>query len=410
MQVDGGHPNCVSRNKRETTMTTGTGSVTPVEQTNTVRQGDIVLEVRNLTKHFPVGGPLNTKHVHALNDASFTIARGQVVALVGESGSGKSTTARLIARLMPPTRGEILLHGQDVLKTERGSASRSYRKKVQMIFQDPFGSLNPVQSVGEHLELPLKIHHSLRGDALQQRVHQLLATVGLNPPADAAARFPFQMSGGQRQRVAIARALAVDPEIILADEPVSMLDVSIRMGVLNLMERLKEESGIGFLYITHDLASARYVGDKTIVMYAGHMVEGAESTELMSEPAHPYTRLLLSAVPNPEAGLATQTVQARGEISSLIDPPPGCPFASRCPHVMDVCRTVMPGREYVRTGHWVRCHLYGPGEGRDRPNTPGPATTTTTASQSPARPTAGTTVTQTTNGANNGANNSTNKK
>lgn len=349
---------------------------TPVRPGSSAAKGDVVLEVRHLTKHFPVGTTFNRRYVHALNDASFIIRRGEVVALVGESGSGKSTTARLITRLMPPTRGEILLHGKDVLKTEPGRPSLKYRKMVQMIFQDPFGSLNPVQSIGEHLELPLKLHKIAGGQALRDRIFDLLNTVGLTPPADAANKYPYQMSGGQRQRVAIARALAVDPEIILADEPISMLDVSIRMGVLNLMEGLKVERGIGFLYITHDLASARYIGDRTIVMYAGHMVEGAESTELMDQPAHPYTKLLLSAIPNPQEGLLAQEVQARGEIPSLIDPPPGCPFAPRCPNVMDICRKMMPGVEHVSQDHWVRCHLYGPGEtqpGTDKMATSGEA-------------------------------------
>jgi peptide/nickel transport system ATP-binding protein len=234
-----------------------------------------------------------------------------------------------------------------------------------MIFQDPFGSLNPVHTIGYHIRRPLKIHRIAHGRAADDKVIELLATVGLNPPEHMARKFPHQLSGGQRQRVAVARALAVDPEIILADEPISMLDVSIRMGVLNLMEKLKEERGIGYLYITHDIASARYIGDKTMVMYAGHIVEGAGSDELMQNPAHPYTRLLLSAVPNPHAGLETRTIEARGEVPSLIDPPPGCPFAARCPHVMDVCRKVMPGVEWVRSDHWVRCHLYGPGANSD---------------------------------------------
>lgn len=325
-------------------------------------QGDTVLEVRNLTKHFPVGSPLRPKHVHALNEVSFKIKRGQVVALVGESGSGKSTTARLIARLMPPTRGEIVFKGRDVLKTEPRKASLEYRRQVQMIFQDPFGSLNPVHTIGYHLERPLLIHKKARGNAVADQVHELLTTVGLNPATEFAKKYPHQLSGGQRQRVAIARALAVDPEIMLADEPISMLDVSIRMGVLNLMERLKEERGIGYLYITHDIASARYIGDETMVMYAGHVVEGAESDELMHNPAHPYTKLLLSAVPNPHAGLSVRKIEARGEVPSLIDPPPGCPFAARCPAVMEVCRQVMPGREQIASNHWVRCHLYGAGD------------------------------------------------
>jgi peptide/nickel transport system ATP-binding protein len=321
-----------------------------------------VLEVRNLTKRFPLGGMFEKRAVHALEDASFSIRRGEVIALVGESGSGKSTTARLIARLMPPTSGEIIFKGRDMLKVEPRTASRAYRSDVQMIFQDPFGSLNPTHVIGHHIERPLLIHKKARnGRELREKVLDLLTTVGLNPASDFAGKFPYQLSGGQRQRVAIARALAVDPEVILADEPISMLDVSIRMGVLNLMEGLKEQHGIGFLYITHDIASARYIGDKTMVMYAGHMVEGAESRELMDNPAHPYTRLLLSAVPNPQASLSTRQVNARGEVPSLVDPPPGCPFAARCPSVMAVCREVMPGPEIVAPDHWVRCHLYGPG-------------------------------------------------
>ncbi len=315
-----------------------------------------VLDVRELTKHFPVGGAFRSQHVHALNQASFTIAQGEVVALVGESGSGKSTTARLIARLLPPTSGEIYFDGQDVLKTEAGKASLAYRQQVQMIFQDPFGSLNPVHTIGHHLERPLKIHKIASGKDVTGKVLELLETVGLTPADEFAHRYPHELSGGQRQRVAIARALAVNPRIILADEPVSMLDVSIRMGVLNLMERLKAERGIGFLYITHDLSSARYVGDRTIVMYAGHMVEGAESPALMEKPAHPYTQLLIAAVPHPEAG--DRTVQARGEVPSLVDPPPGCPFAARCPHVQPICRQAMPRRTTVSAGHWVACHLY----------------------------------------------------
>ena len=317
-----------------------------------------LLEVRGLTKHFPVGGLFKRQHVHALNDASFSIDSGEVVSLVGESGSGKSITARLIAWLMGATAGEIIFDGEDVLQVEARGASKKYRNEVQMIFQDPFGSLNGSHTIGHHLERPLRIHHMASRDKIEGRVHELLELVGLTPAADVASKFPYELSGGQRQRVATARALAVEPRIILADEPISMLDVSIRAGVLNLMEKLKEERGIGFLYITHDLASARYIGDRTIVMYAGHMVESADSSELMEAPAHPYTRLLKAAVPNPQAGLATREVQARGEVPSLTEPPPGCPFAARCPEVMDVCREIMPERTTIAPDHWVRCHLY----------------------------------------------------
>ena len=321
-----------------------------------------VIEVRNLTKHFPVGGFVSKQVVHALEDVSFTLPRGEVVALVGESGSGKSTTARLLARLMPPTAGEILYDGTDILKSESKGASLSYRSEVQMVFQDPYGSLNPVHPIRYHLERPLKIHKKTRGRReLRERVAELLDTVGLQPAAEVAAKYPYQLSGGQRQRVAFARALAVEPKVLLADEPVSMLDVSIRIGILNLIERLKEDRGISFLYITHDIASARYIADKTNVMYAGRMVEGAESTELIDQPAHPYTKLLLSAVPNPHAGLRTDDASSGGEIPSLIDPPPGCPFEPRCPYAMAVCKSTMPGISHLNAHHWVRCHLYPEG-------------------------------------------------
>src|SRR5512140_963368 len=323
----------------------------------------ILLDVRQVTKHFPVGTFLQSRQVHAVEDVSFTVKRGQVVALVGESGSGKTTTIRMVARLIPVTQGKIFFKGNDVLATEPHKASLEYRRKVQLIFQDPFGSLNAVHTIEHHLARPLVIHQKAAGrQEIHDRVCDLLETVELKPSAEIANRYPHQLSGGQRQRVAIARALAVDPELILADEPISMLDVSIRMGVLNLIERLKEERGISYVYITHDLASARYIGDRIMVMYAGHMVEGGDSEAIMRNPAHPYTQLLLSAVPDPRAGLRTRKeIGARGEVPTLIDPPPGCPFAARCPKVMDVCRQVMPGQVTVQTGHWVRCHLFGNG-------------------------------------------------
>jgi peptide/nickel transport system ATP-binding protein len=334
-----------------------------MNQERTVDTGEIQLEVRRLTKYFPVGGITSRKTLKALENVAFEVRRGRVLSLVGESGSGKTTTARLIARLMPPTRGEIFYKGQDVLKTEPRHASLNYRAHVQMIFQDPFSSLNPTRTVGYHLSRPLQIHKKAHNkNEVDEIVEDLLNTVGLTPAREIAIQYPHQLSGGQRQRVAIARALAVDPEIILADEPISMLDVSIRMGILNLMERLKDERGIGYLYITHDLASARYFSNQIIVLYAGHSVEGANSQELIESPAHPYTQLLLSAVPNPHSGITDRRIETQGEIISLIDPPPGCLFANRCPKAMDICKQVMPGRVSINPDHWVYCHLYGSGE------------------------------------------------
>lgn len=323
---------------------------------------DPILNVRGITKHFPVGVFYRPRQVHAVEDVSFTVQRGQVVALVGESGSGKTTTIRMIARLIPVTRGEIFFQGQDILKTEPRQVSLEYRRKVQLIFQDPFASLNAVHTVEHHLARPLIIHKkAFKRQEIHDRVCDLLETVELKPAAEISNRYPHQLSGGQRQRVAIARALAVDPELILADEPISMLDVSIRMGILNLIERLKEERGISYVYITHDLASARYIGNQILVMYAGHMVEGGDSEAIMRSAAHPYTRLLLSSVPDPHSGLRTdKETHVRGEVASLIDPPPGCPFAARCMRVLDTCRLRMPVQTILEPGHWVRCHLYNP--------------------------------------------------
>lgn len=305
----------------------------------------------------------NSRQVHAVEDVSFNVERGQVVALVGESGSGKTTTLRMIARLISVSSGEIRFKGEEILKTQPRDATLEYRRLVQLIFQDPFASLNPVHTIEHHLARPLLLHKKASSrQEVHEKVCDLLETVELKPACELGARYPHQLSGGQRQRVAIARALAVDPELILADEPISMLDVSIRMGVLNLIQRLKEEFGISFIYITHDLASARYIGDQTMVMYAGHMVEGGSSEEIMGKAAHPYTQLLLSAVPDPHAGLRTNNeITTRGEVPSLIDPPPGCPFVARCAFSKAACKESMPEPTFIAPGHWVRCHLFGAG-------------------------------------------------
>jgi peptide/nickel transport system ATP-binding protein len=322
-----------------------------------------VMAVQGLTKHFPAGRTGlfgERRRIHAVDGVSFDLHRGKILALVGESGSGKSTIARLLARLYPPTAGTALFAGRDILRLRRRAELLHYRSRVQMVFQDPFGSLNPTQTVAHHIERPLLLHHKARSHRqARERVHELLTTVGLTPPEDIARRLPHQLSGGQRQRVAFARALAVEPEVVLADEPISMLDVSIRMGILNLMGRLRDERGLSYLYITHDLASARYLANEIMVLYAGQVMELAPSEEVMREPLHPYTRLLLSAVPDPQRR-AEQRIEARGEIPVVVNPKPGCRFANRCPHVFAACRSITPDLIEVKPRHFVRCHLHDP--------------------------------------------------
>jgi|SRR5579884_459753 len=329
---------------------------------------ELVLDIRHLTKLFsaPSAGFFKLgaarRHIHAVDDVSFCLRKGEILALVGESGSGKSTIARLLVGLYPATSGEAYFHGRDILKLHGRRQYRDYRGRVQMVFQDPFGSLNPVKTVAYHLERPLQVHRRTNGrDETRRRIESLLLTVGLTPPKEVAAKLPNQLSGGQRQRVAFARALAVDPEVILADEPISMLDVSIRMGILNLMGQLRDSHGLSYLYITHDLASARYLADRVLVLYAGQIMESAPAETIMAEPLHPYTKLLLSAVPKPRHREGRLRIETRGEIPTVIDPQPGCRFANRCPHVMARCRTETPALLEVAPGHAVRCFLHDAG-------------------------------------------------
>jgi peptide/nickel transport system ATP-binding protein len=310
------------------------------------------LEIRDLTKHF--------KKVHAVDDVSFTLKPGRVTALVGESGSGKSTIARLLVRLYKPTSGSIHLGERDVARDRRRTALRTYRSQVQMIFQDPFGSLNPAKTIRHHIERPLRIHGIVPDDKVEARVHELLDTVGLVPPEQIAAKYPHQLSGGQRQRVAIARALAVEPVVLLADEPTSMLDVSIRIGILNLMLRLKDERQIAFLYVTHDLASARYVADDILVMYAGQIVEQGPIEQVLAQPLHPYTQLLLSAVPDARLREQERIPLGRGHAAAAVDPRPGCRFVGRCPIAIDVCDRVTPPLVEARPDQSARCHVNAP--------------------------------------------------
>jgi peptide/nickel transport system ATP-binding protein len=317
---------------------------------------EATLEVRDLSKYFPASNNFigKKKYVHAVEDVSFTLSPGRITALVGESGSGKSTVARMLIRLYEPTAGAIELDGVE------GGDLRQYRSQVQMIFQDPFGSLNPAKTIRHHIARPLEIHAVVPQDRVDERVHELLETVGLTPAPQVAIKYPHQLSGGQRQRVAIARALAVEPTVLLADEPTSMLDVSIRIGILNLMLRLKEERRLAFLYVTHDLASARYVADDILVMYAGQIVEQGPIEQVLANPLHPYTQLLLSAVPNPHAREQEHIPVLPGRASAAIDPAPGCRFVGRCPLAVPVCSQVTPRLVEARPQQSARCHVNAP--------------------------------------------------
>ena len=311
------------------------------------------LEVRGLTKHFA--------RVHAVDDVSFELRPGTITALVGESGSGKSTVARLLARLQDPTSGSVLWEGGDVSRVRRRRDVLRYRSEVQLIFQDPFDSLNPVKTVLHHVERPLRIHKMVPSSQVEERVHELLRSVGLVPPHEIAAKYPHELSGGQRQRVSLARVLAVEPKVILADEPTSMLDVSIRIGILNLMMRLKDERDIAFLFVTHDLASARYVADDLLVMYAGQIVERGPIEEVLAAPLHPYTRLLLAAVPDPARRLESNRIEERkGLLSAAVDPTEGCRFVERCPLAIDICSHVTPTLVEARPRQSARCHVTAP--------------------------------------------------
>lgn len=319
-----------------------------------------LLEIEGLTKHFTVTGGLGRKRiVRAVEDVDLTIARGEVVAIVGESGSGKSTLAGLVARLLEPTRGTIRLEGRAAPPPRDRRAVRQYRQRVQMVFQDPFAALNPVHDVGHHLMRPMQALGVVQTPAeAKSRAADLLGTVGLAPASDFLTKLPHQLSGGQRQRVVIARALAVDPDLLLADEPTSMLDVSIRMGIMNLLLDLTVSRGLGMLYITHDLAGARYVANRIAVMYAGRVVETGPADAVVGSPAHPYTKLLLSSVFTRErrGSLLKEPIPVR-ETHAAADT--GCPFAPRCPFVMDVCLTEMPPPRPAPDipGHAARCYL-----------------------------------------------------
>lgn len=315
--------------------------------------------VEDLVIDFPVGGGLFKKnYLRASSEVSLTLRSGEALAIVGESGSGKSTCARAICRIYPPTAGKIVVDGEEITSPEFKKSQREYASKVQMIFQDPFGSLNPVHTIRHHMARPIKIHSpGLTSEAVEERILSSLERVGLSPAKQTADKFPYELSGGQRQRVAIARAVAVGAQFILADEPISMLDVSIRLGILNLMDDMKKD-GIGFMYITHDIATARYFAERTAVMYVGHLVEWGESDSVTQDPKHPYTQLLISAVPEAGVHKDRETMAKKADIPVRSPESRGCPFAERCLKAMDHCKSEMPPATKLGEDHFVRCHLY----------------------------------------------------
>ncbi len=317
-----------------------------------------LLRTDRLTRTFQIGGGFRRQTLHAVDDVSLEIGEREIVALAGESGSGKSTIARLIARIYRPTSGEIYFQGRPLSSLHSRADILRYRSDVPMVFQDPFSSINPVFRVSHAVMRSLKLHRPELSEAQRHaEAERVFAAVGLNPPVDVLHRFPHELSGGQRQRVGFAQALAMRPKLILADEPVSMLDVSIRIGLLNLMAQLRDEQGVSILYITHDIASARYVAGRLIVMYAGQVVESGPVEDVLASPRHPYTQLLLSAVPDPKAELNVGTEAHRGEPPRVINPTPGCRFRFRCPLAIDTCLTVTPVLAELAPGHDAACHV-----------------------------------------------------
>jgi len=319
-----------------------------------------LLEIEGLTKHFPIRKGLLGKtvgHVHAVDDVSLAINRGETVGLVGESGCGKSTVGRCILKLYEPTKGKIRYKGRDIADLRKKSIV-NFRSKIQMIFQDPYASLNPRMRVRDIIGEAIRVHRLADRRTWKERVAQLLDDVGLQ--ADHMVRYPHEFSGGQRQRIGIARALAMMPELIVADEPVSALDVSIQAQILNLLDRLKEKFDLSYLVIAHDLAVVEHIADRIAVMYLGNLVELASDRDLYLGPKHPYTQALMDAIPKAEADARRKKRRfLQGDVPSPITPPSGCRFHTRCPEVKDMCKKQAPVLKLVGDRHWVRCHLYG---------------------------------------------------
>jgi len=323
-------------------------------------EDNVILHVDHLVKHFPITRGIIIKKqigaVHAVDDISFDVKRGETLGLVGESGCGKSTTGRTILQLHRPTSGSVVFDGVDLVKT-KGEDLRRMRRKMQMIFQDPYASLNPRMTVGEIVGEALVVHKIARQSEIRERVEHLLELVGLNPAF--ASRYPHEFSGGQRQRIGVARALALQPALIVCDEPISALDVSIQAQVVNLLEDLQKQFNLTYLFIAHDLSMVRHISQRVAVMYLGVIVEFAEQADLYNEPLHPYTQALLSAIPIPDPVLEAkrQRTILQGDVPTPVNPPSGCRFRTRCPVAVAECAESRPEFRELRPGHFVACHL-----------------------------------------------------
>lgn len=317
-----------------------------------------LLEIRNLKKYYPVTGGFFKRtigNVKAVDDVSFAIRKGETLGLVGESGCGKSTAGRTILRLMKPTGGEILFEGKDITRLS-GSNLQKARRDFQMVFQDPYASLNPTQMVGDIIAEPILNYEKRNKKELEQEIKTLLKRVGL--PEEAYYKYAHEFSGGQRQRIGIARALALHPKLIVADEPVSALDVSVQSQVLNLLKELQIEFDLTYLFIAHDLSVVKHMSDRIGVMYLGNLVELASNKDLYKEPLHPYTQALISAIPEPNPAKRKERIVLKGDVPSPQNPPAGCPFHTRCPVALEICSQEKPALAEVRPGHQVACHLY----------------------------------------------------
>jgi len=334
-----------------------------------------LLSVRGLVKHFPITEGLilsrTVGHVQAVDNLNFDIAPGETLGLVGESGCGKSTTGRLVLRLIEPTRGEVMFNGENFL-TLNAKQLRNRRREMQIIFQDPFASLNPRMTVADIVAEPLIIHGAKMGPEVEAKVRKLLETTGL--ASYHAGRYPHEFSGGQRQRIGIARALALQPKLIVCDEPVSALDVSIQAQVVNLLQDLQDEFKLTYLFIAHDLGVVKHISNRVAVMYLGKIVEITEKQKLYDEPLHPYTKALLSSIPVPKPGARNkERIRLGGDVPSPINPPAGCRFHTRCPFAEDICKKVEPPLITVRERHEVACHLVRPSDSIVSPNPERPA-------------------------------------